>query len=146
MGQMLAMGKQAKVSIEDLKNGDVTLNETIGLQNSIQGLHQQMKEDFMMDLHLEGKRIESSIENSINNAISSPPTKRQRKISPGRQLAASDDIQMTVTDVEMVEDEAAGGLFDGPANPVPSAPAPAPGTTQVRELVSTAMQRERDYN
>ena len=127
MDQLLAMGKQAKVTMEDLKSGDVTLNDTIGLQNSIHWLQQQMKEDFKMDLHLEGKRIEGSIENIINNAISLPPTKRQRRISPGRRLAAPDDIQTTVTDVEMVEDEAAGGLFDGPANPVPSAPAPRPG-------------------
>ena len=146
MDQLVAMGKQAKITMEDLKNGDVTLNDTIGLQNSIQGLQQQMKEDFKADLHLEGKRIEGSIENSINNAISLPPTKRQRRISPGRRLAAPDDIQTTVTDVEMVEDEAAGGLFDGPANPVPSAPAPASGTSRGKKLESPAMQRANDYN
>jgi hypothetical protein len=57
MEQLLAMGQQAKVSVENLKNGEVTMNETKGLQDSIQGMNQQMREGFLVDLHLEGKRI-----------------------------------------------------------------------------------------
>ena len=57
MDQLLAMGQQAKVSVENLKNGEVTMNETKGLQDSIQGMNQQMREGFLVDLHLEGKRI-----------------------------------------------------------------------------------------
>ena len=105
MDQLVAMGKQAKTTLEDLKSGDVTLNDTVGLQNCIQGLQQQMKEDFKTDLLIEGKRIEGSVENCINNAVSSPPTKRPRRNSPGRRQTASGDSQTAVADVEMAEVE-----------------------------------------
>jgi hypothetical protein len=144
MEQLLAMGKQAKVLVENLKNGEVTLNDTRGLQDSIQGLNQQMREGFLVDLHLEGKRIENSIENSIIskiNAISSPPPKRPRKISTGRQQVAADDIQIIVTDTEMEVDEVASGPLPGPG-----LTGPAPTSKVTKKLISPAMQRASDYN
>jgi hypothetical protein len=76
----------------------------------------------------------------------SPPAKRPRKTSIGRQQDASNDIQIIVTDMEV--DEVASGSPSGPGytNYVPNAPNPAPASKATQKLISTAMQRASDYN
>ena len=75
MDQLLAMGQQAKVSVENLKNGEVTMNDTKGLQESILGMNLKMREGILEDVQLEGKRIENSIISKVNETPS-PPGKR----------------------------------------------------------------------
>jgi hypothetical protein len=141
----LAMGQQAKVSVENLKNGEVTMNDTKGLQDSIQGMNQQMREGILVDLQLEGKRIEKSIISKVNETPS-PPGKRPRKTSVGRQQDASNGIQIIVTDMEV--DDVASGSPSGPGYTgyVPNVPNPAHASKATQKLISPAMRRASNYN
>jgi hypothetical protein len=141
MDQLLVMGQQAKDSVENLKNGEVTLNDTKGLQESILGMNLKMREDILESVQLEGKRIENSIISKINETPS-PPGKRPKKVSERRQQDASTGIQIVV-DTAMEVDDVAGGTLSGPGYRG-YVPVPVPKTAQT--LVSPAMRRASTYS
>jgi hypothetical protein len=127
MDQMVAMGHLAGTKLENLKSGDVSLSDTEGLQNCLEGLHQKMRED---------------VANCINNAASIPPSKRPRLGEPpGRRLSVPDEnhienVEMTdvSTDVESETDA-----------PIRAAPSAAPAKSKQGKLISPRQRREIDH-
>ena len=100
MDQLLVMGQQAEQTkdlVENLKKGEVTLNDTKGLQDGILGCFLGLKEEVLQSIRFEGDHIISKIKEA-----SSPERKRPRKVSAsGRQRSVSFD-----TNSEMEVDSA----------------------------------------
>ena len=90
MDQLLVMGQQVEQTkdlVENLKKGEVTLNDTKGLQDGILGCFLGLKEDILQSIQFEGEKIILKI-----NEASSPEKKRPRKVSVGgRQRSVSFD-------------------------------------------------------
>jgi len=89
MNRMCLQMDQFSAKLENLKSGDVSLSDTEGLQNCLDGLHQKMVED---------------VTNCINSATTIPPSKRVRRGEfPGRRPSASDENHIERESVEMID-------------------------------------------
>jgi len=89
MNRMCLQMDQFAAKLENLKSGDVSLSDTEGLQNCLDGLHQKMRED---------------VTNCINSATTIPPSKRVRRGEfPGRRPSASDENHIERESVEMID-------------------------------------------
>jgi hypothetical protein len=78
MDQLLVMGQQVEQTkdlVENLKKGEVTLNDTKGLQDGILGCFLGLKEEVLQSIRFEGDHIISKIKEA-----SSPERKRPRKV------------------------------------------------------------------
>jgi hypothetical protein len=109
MEQLTAMGQQmvqTRDLVGNLQRGDVTLNDTKGLQDSIL----KMKEDILQSIRSEGEKIEHRIISKINGT-SSPAGKRQRKVSiNNRQQTASYGTRSEI-DADMDMESEASSVF-----------------------------------
>jgi hypothetical protein len=127
MNRMSLQMDQFGTKLENLKSGDVSLSDTEGLQNCLEGLHQKMRED---------------VTNCIHSATTIPPSKKPRLGElPGRRPSASDENHIESVEMTDVSTDAESETDA----PIGAAPGAAPAKSKQGKLFSPRQRREIDH-